>query len=107
MITARIDVTKIDKARLFKGKEKDGKCPMYLDIALLETKQTQFGDWRDDQTHMIVQSVTKEEREKGVKGNILGNATDRSRRRTNDRPPAAPAEDHLPGTADDDDEIPF
>lgn len=107
MLTARIDVTKIDKARLFKGKMKDGKCPMYLDIAIIETKQSQYGDWRDDQTHMVVQSVTQEERKAGVKGPILGNACDRDKRRTNDKPPAAKAEDHLPSVPGDEDDVPF
>jgi len=108
MITAKIDVTKIDKTRLFKGKPgKDGKCPMYLDLALIETKQTDFGDWRDDQTHMIVQSVSKEERLKGIKGPILGNACDRSARRTNDQEPADPGAAAAPEAGPEDDDVPF
>ncbi len=108
MITAKIDVTKIDKSRLFKGKPgKDGKCPMYLDLALIETKQTNFGDWRDDQTHMIVQSVSKEERLKGIKGPILGNACDRSARRTNDQPPADPDAPAETASPIEDDDVPF
>ena len=79
MLTAKIDVTKIDKKRLFKGKPgKDGVCPMYLDIAIMESKPTNYGDWRDEQTHFIVQSVSKEERLNGIKGAIIGNACDRS-----------------------------
>lgn len=62
-ITAKIDVTKIEKARLFKGAK-----GTYLDVVLIETPQSQYGDY------MIVQSVTKEEREQGIKGPILGNA---------------------------------
>jgi hypothetical protein len=106
MIKIKIDVTKITKSRLFKGKEKDGKSPMYLNAILLETKQSSFGDWRDDQTHMIVEDCTKEERAAGVKGAIIGNATDMRHRRTNDQPPADP-NDHLPGVPGDQDEIPF
>ena len=64
MMVGKIDVTKIDKARLFQGKT----GARYLDIALIETPNNQYGD-----SHMIVQSVSKEEREAGVKGNILGN----------------------------------
>lgn len=110
MITGKIDVTKIDKTKLFKGKPgKDGKCPMYLDIALITTARSSFGDWRDDNTHMIVQSSTKEERAAGKRGAILGNAQDRSSRRTNDQAPADPTptdpNDHLPSTEPDD--VPF
>lgn len=61
MKTGKIDVTKIDKNRLFKGEK-----GTYLDIVLIPTPENQYGDY------MIVQSVTKEEKEKGVKGNILG-----------------------------------
>jgi len=64
MMVGKIDVTKIDKARLFQGKN----GARYLDFALIETPNNQYGD-----SHMIVQSVSKDEREAGVKGNILGN----------------------------------
>ncbi len=62
-ITGKIDVTKITKSRLFKGAK-----GTYLDIVLIETPNSQYGDY------MIVESVTKEEREAGKKGPILGNA---------------------------------
>ncbi len=60
--TAKIDVTKIDKAHLYKGK--------YLDLVLWENRDGpgQYGD-----THMIVQSVSKEDRQAGKKGAIVGN----------------------------------
>jgi K+/H+ antiporter YhaU regulatory subunit KhtT len=64
--TAKIDLTKIDKSKLFKS-EKTGA--IYLDLVMIESPNNQYG-----QSHMIVQSVTKEEREKGIKGAILGNA---------------------------------
>lgn len=60
-IIAKIDVTKIDKARLFKGQK-----GTYLDLVIIE-KQSEYGDF------MICQGVSKEERERGVKGAILGN----------------------------------
>ena len=63
MITAKINVLQIEKSRLFQGEK--GK---YLDIVLIETPTSQYGDY------MIVQGVSKEEREKGIKGPILGNA---------------------------------
>jgi len=62
MILAKIDVTKIDKARLFKGEK-----GTYLDLVLIETPGGQYGDY------MIKQSVTKEEREARKEMPILGN----------------------------------
>ena len=64
MITLNIDVTKIDKARLFKGKQ-----GTYLDCVLIATPDSQYGH-----DYMIVQSTTKAEREAGQRGAILGNA---------------------------------
>lgn len=65
MITAKIDVTKIDKTFLFKG-----KSGTYLDIALITNKagRDQYGN-----DGMIVQSVSKQARQEGKKGPILGN----------------------------------
>ena len=62
VLTGSIDVTKIDKSKLFEGKE----GAKYLNIAIIETPSSEYN------THMIVQSLTKEEREKGLKGEILG-----------------------------------
>ena len=64
IILAKINVTKIDKSKLFKGEK-----GTYLDIVLVETPDSKYAD-----DYMVVQSVSKEEREKGVKGAILGNA---------------------------------
>lgn len=64
LIAIKIDVTKIDKDRLFQGKK-----GQYLDATVfLNDEEGQYGD-----NGMITQSVSKEEREAGVKGNILGN----------------------------------
>ena len=63
-IVVKIDVTKIDKARLYKGAK-----VTYLDVILRPTPDSKYGE-----DYMIVQSVSKEEREQGVKGNIIGNA---------------------------------
>jgi hypothetical protein len=63
MIIAKINVLAIDKARLFKGEK-----GTYLDILLIETPNDKYGN-----DYMVVQSVSKEEREKGIKGNLLGN----------------------------------
>jgi hypothetical protein len=61
----KIDVMKIDKARLFVGKA----GAKYLDAVMIPTPDSKYRD-----THMIVQSVSKEERLKGIKGPIIGNA---------------------------------
>lgn len=64
IVAIKIDVTKIDKARLYKGQK-----GTYLDaIVFLDDEADQYGN-----NGMITQSVSKEEREGGVKGNILGN----------------------------------
>ena len=60
----KIDVTKIDKERLFQGAK-----GTYLDaVVFLDDEADQYGN-----NGMITQQVSKEERESGVKGNILGN----------------------------------
>jgi len=80
IIRCKIDVLKIDKARLFVGAK--GK---YLDITLLPTKDPSGVD-KFGNTHMVIQDVSKDEREQGVKGAILGNA------KTVTRQPAQPAQ---------------
>ena len=55
MITLKIDVTKIDKNRLFKGEK-----GTYLNLILIETPNSQYSDY------MVKQQVSKEEREKGI-----------------------------------------
>lgn len=64
-VALKIDVTNIDKARLFEGKK--GK---YLDAtAFIDLDELdQYGN-----SGMITQDVTKEERDAGTKGPILGN----------------------------------
>jgi|TARA_R110000824_G_scaffold203371_7_gene387839 hypothetical protein len=99
LITASIDVTKIDKTRLVAGKKlnADGKVGQYLNLTLIETPGNQYGD-----SHMVVQSVSKEEREQGVRGTILGNGKTFGE----DRPAA-----HQPTSASvervEDDDVPF
>ena len=64
-VSLKIDVTKIDKARLFEGqKGKYLDATVFIDI----DQQDQYGN-----SGMITQDVTKEEKNQGVKGNILGN----------------------------------
>lgn len=65
VINLKIDVSKIDKAKLYSGKK-----GTYLSATvLLKDEPDQYGN-----DGFIVQSTTKEERENGVKGVILGNA---------------------------------
>ena len=71
MITGKIDVTKIDKLRLFKGKK-----GTYLDIVLVETPDNEYGN-----DYMIKQDVGKEARLKGEEGAILGNAKIHAKKR--------------------------
>lgn len=72
MITGKIDVTKVDKTHLFKG-----KAGTYLDIALITNKtgRDQYGN-----DGMIVQSVSKQARQDGHKGPILGNYVEKDNR---------------------------
>ena len=64
MIQLKIDVNKIDKTKLYNGKK-----GTYLDATLFLNDQVdQYGNHG-----FIVQSVSKEERESGVKGTVLGN----------------------------------
>lgn len=63
-IVAKIDVTKIDKSKLFKGTK-----GTYLDVILIATSEDKYGN-----DFMVCQSVSQEDRRAGVKGAILGNA---------------------------------
>lgn len=63
MISLSINVSLINKDRLFKGKKGS-----YLDCVLIETPNSEYGDY------MIVESISKAERDAGNKGTIIGNA---------------------------------
>jgi hypothetical protein len=71
MLKAKIDVTKVKKEYLFEGKG----GAKYLDLILFPNKDgaSKYGD-----THYIVQSIPKDEREKlqakGERMPIIGNA---------------------------------
>ena len=64
-VSVKLNLSKTDKARLFKGEK-----GTYLDATMFIDldNQGQYGD-----NGMITQDVSKEEREQGVKGAILGN----------------------------------
>lgn len=65
-ISLKIDVSKIDKNRLFKGEK-----GVYLDAtAFIDLKELdQYGN-----SGMITQDVSKQENQNGVQGVILGNS---------------------------------
>ena len=64
-VNIKIDVSKIDKSKLYKGKK-----GTYLDaIAFIDLDELD----QYENSGFIAQSVTKEEKAAGVKGNILGN----------------------------------
>lgn len=63
-IIVKLDVMKIDKKKLYQGEK-----GTYLDaVIIMKDEPDQYGN-----IGMIVQNSTKEEREQGVKGAILGN----------------------------------
>ncbi|AUR89774.1 hypothetical protein NVP1132O_38 [Vibrio phage 1.132.O._10N.222.49.F8] len=64
-VSLKLDVTKIDKARLFNGQKGTYlDATVFIDLDELD----QYGN-----SGMITQDVSKEEKQQGVKGNILGN----------------------------------
>lgn len=95
MHIGKIDVTKIDKSFLFKG-----KSGTYLDVALIPNKsgRDQYGN-----DGMIVQSVSKQARQEGKKGPILGNYVDMDQRHNEPKQKTVSAKDPI-GPEDD---IPF
>lgn len=102
----KIDVTKIDKSHLFTGAK-----GTYLDLTLMDNRDgvDQYGN-----SGFIVQDVTKEKREAGIKGPIIGNwkhigakpslgitSPEYGQRET------APPQRNNAAIIDDDDSIPF
>ena len=87
-IAVNLDVKKIDKTKLYVGKK-----GTYLDaVVFLKDEADEYGNHG-----FIVQSVTKEEREKGVKGEILGNVKILGKEQSQqDKAQPQEAEDGLP-----------
>jgi len=67
-VSIKIDLNKMDNSRIFQGKN----GAQYLDATVfIDTDEfDQYGN-----SGMITQSVKKEEKDAGVKGNILGNVS--------------------------------
>lgn len=93
IIKAQIDVTKINKGRLYKGKK-----GTYLNIVLLPTSSDQYGN-----DYAVKEDVTKEEREAGLQLPFIGNAKIAGKKQEQQRPADAP--EYKPDEADDG--IPF
>jgi hypothetical protein len=86
-ISVQINVNKIDKSRLYKGDK-----GTYLNgVIFLNEEVDQYGN-----NGFICESVSKEEREAGTRGEILGNVKILSGGEPQEQPPA-----------DDSDDLPF
>jgi len=68
MITISLDLAKIDETRIKPFKRKNGEMAEFLEIVLIESPNSQFGDY------IVKQGVTKEERMAGKEMPILGDA---------------------------------
>ncbi len=101
MITASIDVTKIDKNKIVVGK-KGGK---YINLVLIENRN---GVDKYGNDGFIAQETTKEERNAGKRGAILGNY--RLKSPNGGAAPARPSKqdsEEKPTDDDDDDDTPL
>ena len=103
ILFVKVDVSRIDKKRLFDGKN----GAKYLDLVCIPS-DGKYGD-----THFVTQSCSKEERAAGLKMPIIGNVKEQggrqedSRRqepRRSDPPPRQPSK---PAPAENPDDIPF
>ena len=64
-VSLKINCSEIDKARLFAGKKGHYlDATVFIDVDQLD----QYGN-----SGMITQDVSKDEKQQGIKGNILGN----------------------------------
>jgi len=92
IIRCKIDLRRVDKAKLYTGEK-----GTYLDCTLLENRDgtDQYGN-----NFMIVQDVSKADREAGVKGAILGNGKIVAQSGKSAQKPSQPA-------AQQGDDIPF
>ena len=98
-VRLKIDVSKIEKARLFQGQK-----GVYLDATVFVDidEQDQYGN-----NGMITQDVTKEERESGTRGPILGNVKVFYRDDSGGQQAAPQPQPQQGGMMDDSSDIPF
>jgi hypothetical protein len=97
VITFSIDLTKIDKTRIKDVIRKDGTTAKFLNLVMMTNEQSdQYGN-----DGFIAESVTKEEKEQGKKGAILGNC------KIVGKPAPAPAPAQNTASANVVDDLPF
>lgn len=96
--TARLNLDLIDQDEVFKGRKGN-----YIDIAILENKE---GEDQYGFHGMIVQSISRERRDKGDRGPILGNWKPIQPRDTIAPAPEPRTQAPAPGSTQEDD-IPF
>jgi hypothetical protein len=97
LVKLKIAVNKIDKERLYRGQNTYLDAEVWLD----EDQEDQYGNHG-----MITQEVSREERDRGVKGAILGNAKVVWREDRQSKPSQGPTPQPQ-ATKDEDDDIPF
>lgn len=100
IIQVKIDMNKVDKSRFFNGRN----GALYLDLVLLPVRESKYGE-----THMVKQSVTKDERAAKVQLPILGNAKEMGGAPTNEPAPryAPPAPAPYRPSENLDEDVPF
>lgn len=100
MTIAKIDVTKLDKAHFFKGQK-----GIYADLVLIPNKDgtDQYGN-----DGFVSQGISKEARDAGKKGAIVGNYRKINRGGPDQAaPPKAKAKPAADLPLDSDDDVPF
>jgi len=96
MINVRINVSKIDKEKLYHGAK-----GVYLNVCLIETPNNEYGN-----DYIAIQELPKEERDAGARGAVLGNAKKLVplEERQSAKPPANPVKTN---PEQPEDQIPF
>lgn len=96
MISAKINASKIDKAHLFKGEK-----GTYLDIILVENRDgpDQYGN-----DGFVCQGVSKEAKDRGERGPIIGNWRKLAPKTARVEKPTAATK---PAPAGEPDDVPF
>jgi hypothetical protein len=89
----------ITDSKLFEGKNGD----IYLDFALIPAKKSNYGE-----THFISHDISKDQRDAGKKGNILGNATESGPKQESAPAQSKPRPKPTPPPQEDiDEDLPF
>jgi hypothetical protein len=99
MIIAKIDVTKLDKSHFFKGQK-----GIYADLVLIPNKD---GVDQYSNDGFVSQGISKEAREKGTKGAIVGNYKKVNRGGDTAAPQKVKAQAKPDPSLDPDDDVPF